>query len=274
MLVVGTNIVALRAQNALRLASAQVGQSMQRLSTGKRINSPADDPAGFAIANSMSSQIAGSTQAIRNAQGGIGLAQTAEGALQNVTGMAQRIQELTVGAASDTYSDDDRRNMDAEVKQLTAQMVDILKGTNFNGKSLFDIAAGGAGTTTRIQVGGNSGDTTDIHIAAIDMSWTTGLSIVTRNDATAAMPTLDDFLKTVSTVRSGLGAKQSGLEATIDTLNTGVVNLTEARSRIEDVDYAAETMNLAKAQILVQTSTAMLAQANQMQKSILQLLLA
>ncbi|HEX7855815.1 MAG TPA: flagellin [Sphingobium sp.] len=283
MLVVGTNIIALRAQNAMRTATASMQQSMLRLSTGQRINSAADDPAGLSIATGMSSQIGGMPQAIRNAQDGISLAQTGEGALQNVTNMAQRIRELAVNSASGTYSDKDRANMDAEVQQLTAQMLDILKGTNFNGTSLFDTSAAGTGsgtpgtpgygTSRPIQIGAGSGDTLDLTIDTIDMTWITGFSIGTAADAKTGLSTMDDFLKKVSQVRSGLGAMQNRLDATISTLNTGITNMTEARSRIMDVDYATETMNLAKSQILVQTSTAMLAQANQMQKNILTLIL-
>lgn len=271
--VIGTNIVALRAASALNVAQADMARSMQRLMTGKRINSPADDPAGFAISVGMTSQTRGMAQAIRNAQDGIGLAQVAEGALTEVGAMAQRVRELAVSAASGSYSDSDRANMDAEVKQLTAQMIDTLRGSNFNGKSLFDITTGGPGTSRPIQVGPYSGDVFNLDIENIDMGWTSALTVGTASGADAALTTMDDFLKKVTTMRAGLGAKQTRLDATISNLSTGMMNMTEAIGRIVDTDYAAESMALARAQVMAQSSTAMLAQANQMQRDMVRTLL-
>ncbi|HEX7871301.1 MAG TPA: flagellin [Sphingobium sp.] len=272
MLIVGTNVVALRAQNSMRVATAAMQQSMQRLTTGKRINSPADDPAGFAIAVGMTSRISGMTRAMQNAQDGISLAQTAEGALADVTTMAQRIRELAVNATSGTYSDADRANMNAESAQLLAQVGQVLTNSKFNGNTLFDTTAAGPGTSRPIQVGSEAGETMDLTIENIDMTWAASASMGTASDANGMLSTMDGFLKKLSTVRADLGAKQSGLEATVNILNTGVMNMIEARSRIEDADYGAESMALAKAQIMVQSSTAMLAQANQMQKAVLTLI--
>ncbi|MET0364276.1 MAG: flagellin [Sphingobium sp.] len=282
MLIVGTNVVALRAQNSMRVATTALQQSMQRLTTGKRISSPADDPAGFAIAAGMTGRIAGMSQAMRNAQDGIGLAQTAEGVLANVSDMAQRMRELAVLSASGTYSDADRANLNAETGQLIAQIGQVLKDAKFNGGTLFDTTAAGTGvgtpgtpgfgTSRPIQIGSEAGETMDLTIDNIDMTWGSAASVATVSDAQAMLSTMDGFLGKISTVRAGLGAKQSGLEATVNILNANVTNMVEARSRIEDADYGAESMALARAQIMVQSSTAMLAQANQMQKIVLTLI--
>jgi len=267
-----TNVPALRAQNAMRNASAAMQKSMERLSTGKRINSAADDPAGFAIAARMNGHILGMNAAIRNAQDGISLAQTAEGALENVQNMAQRVRELAVMAASGTYSDADRTAMNVEARQLIEQIGDTLRDSSFNGVALFDVSVGGPGTSRPIQVGVMAGNVVNLRVDPVDLAALDTASIATAAGAQAMQTVTDDFLKTVATARAGLGAVQTRLEATIDNLSTGVVNMTEAVSRIVDVDYAAETTAFVKAQILLQASTAMLAQANQSQQVILTLI--
>lgn len=270
MTVIGTNIAALRASNANTSASLSLQQSMERLSTGKRINSASDDAAGLAISNSMTSQINGMSQGIRNANDGIAMAQTADGALEEVTNMMQRIRELAVQGGSGTYSDDDRANMQTEVDQLATQIGSILSNTEFNGVKLFDGSAGGSGTVT-IQTGANAADTVDITFADqtsdLDM---TGVTI--GADASASLTTVDAALKAVNTARASYGASQSQLQSAVNNMTSDVANLSDARSRIQDADYSAETTNLAKAQILSQASTAMLAQANQSQQSVLKLL--
>ena len=466
MTVIGTNIASLRAANASKTASASLQTAMERLSTGKRINTSKDDAAGLAIASTMTSSIRGMSQAIRNANDGVSLAQTAEGALGEVTNMLQRIRELAVQSASGTYSDSDRANLQSEVTALTSQISSALTTSKFNGVSLFTTSSGGVGTTTNIQTGYNSGDTVTITISNIDLSTmsagtraatqadvdagttreataddvtagatraataadvtagatrtataddvtagatraatqadvddgatrtataadvtagvtraataddvtagatriatqadvdngltraatqedvdngfsgdvgddidvvlgdvvlaeegddivvsegdeiavavgdqiaaaegdeiaaaegdtilaaegddivvsigddieTTGLSVATSAAATSSLATIDSLLTTVNTVRAGLGASQSRLESVVNNLTSNVTNLTEARSRIEDADFSAETTALAKAQILSQASTAMLAQANQSQQNVLTLL--
>jgi flagellin len=290
MTVIGTNISALRASNASTAASQSLSASMERLSTGKRINSASDDAAGLAISNSMTSQINGMNQGIRNANDGISLAQTADGALDEVTNMLQRIRELAVQSASGTYSDDDRSNMQTEVSQLTTQIGSILNNTTFNGVKLFDTASGGAGTSTTIQAGANSSDTVTIKIGNLDLSKAVAAAAsgaVAGNldvsntaatgtngvaNATVTMASVDSLLKNINTVRAGLGASESQLQSAVNNLTNNVTNLTSARSGIEDADFSAETTNLAKAQILGQASTAMLAQANQSQQNVLKLL--
>ena len=274
MTVIGTNIAALRASNANTSASMSLQQSMERLSTGKRINSASDDAAGLAISNSMTSQINGMNQGIRNANDGIAMAQTADGALDEVTNMMQRIRELAVQASSGTYSGSDRTNMQTEVSQLTTQINSILTNTQFNGVNLFDGTAGTSGTV-KIQTGANAADTvsmtfsdqtTTLDLSAVDVSGTDGTA------ANAALTTIDTALTAVNTARAGFGASESQLQSAVNNMTSDATNLTDARSRIQDADFSAETTNLAKAQILTQASTAMLAQANQSQQGVLKLL--
>jgi flagellin len=268
MTVINTNTSALRAQNGSRMANASLQSAMERLSSGKRINSAKDDAAGLAIASSMTSQIRGMNQAIRNANDGISLAQTAEGALSEVTNMLQRIRELAVQAASATYSADDRTNLQAEVDALGDQIDSVLTSTKFNGVTAF----GSAGGSFSIQVGANNGDTVTLSYAALSISSATGSDVSTVGGANSALTNVDTALKSVATTRASLGAAQSRLESTVNNLTNNATNLTDARSRIEDADFSAETTNLAKAQILSQASVAMLAQANQSQQNVLSLL--
>ena len=268
MTVIGTNVAAMRATNASNAAAKALQTSIERLSTGKRINSAKDDAAGSAIASSMTSQIRGQSQAIRNANDGISLAQTADGALSEVTNILQRIRELSVQSASGTYSDDDRTNLQVEVSGLAAQLSDIVEKTNFNGVTLF----GASDVTINIQTGSNSVDQVAISITALDVDGVDDIDISNASGATDALDTLDSALLAVNTTRSSIGASQSRLESVVNNLTTSVANLTDARSRVEDVDFSTETIALAKAQILSQASTALLAQANQSQQGVLSLL--
>lgn len=268
MTVINTNTAALRAQNGSRVANQALQTAMERLSTGKRINSSKDDAAGLAIASSMTSQIRGMNQAIRNANDGISFAQTAEGALNEVTNMLQRIRELAVQSASGTYSDDDRANLQAEVEELGAQIDDIVANTKFNDVAVF----GSADVTVSIQTGSNNGDTTTLTVTGFDVSDASASDVSTASGANTALDDVDAALEAVATTRASLGAGQSRLESVVNNLTNSVVNLSDARSRIEDADFSAETTNLAKAQILSQAATAMLAQANQSQSNVLSLL--
>lgn len=268
MSVINTNISALRASNASTSADKLMGNAMERLSSGKRINSAKDDAAGLAIATSMTSQVRGMNQAIRNANDGISLAQTAEGALGEVTNMLQRVRELAVQSASGTYSDEDRTNLQAEVTELGAQIDDIISNTKFNDINVF----GATDVTISIQTGSSSSDQVDLVISGLDVSAASGSDISTAAGATTAMDDVDTALKAVSTTRASLGAGQSRLDSVVTNLTNNVTNLSDARSRIEDADYGAESTKLAKAQILSQASTAMLAQANQSQQNVLSLL--
>jgi flagellin len=268
MSVINTNVGALRATNASNAADKLLGTAMERLSTGKRINSAKDDAAGLAIATSMTSQVRGMNQAVRNANDGISLAQTAEGALGEVTNMLQRINELAVQSASGTYSDDDRTNLQTEVAELGAQIDDIITNTKFNETAVF----GATDVAIDIQTGAGSADQVTLTITGLDVSAASGADISTAGGATTAIDDVKTALAAVGTTRASLGAGMSRLDSVVNNLNNNIANLSEARSRIEDADYATETTKLAKAQILSQASTAMLAQANQSQQNVLSLL--
>ena len=273
MNVINTNIGALKASNAANQAGKALGTAMERLSTGKRINSAKDDAAGLAIATSMTSQVRGMNQGIRNANDGIAMAQTAEGALGEVTNMMQRVRELAVQSTSGTYSADDKANLQAEVTQLSAQITSTLANTTFNGVNLFDGTAGTAGAVS-IQAGANASDA--ITLTFGNTAGDANVTAVTSVDLTTAdntvLATIDTGIGTISTARASLGAGQSRLESAVNNLSSKATNLADARSRIEDTDYSAETTALAKSQILSQASSAMLAQANQSQQNVLSLL--
>ena len=271
MTVINTNVSALRAQNGSRMADASLQTAMERLSSGKRINSAKDDAAGLAIASSMNSQIRGMTQAVRNANDGQSMAQTADGALDEVTNMLQRIRELAVQSASGTYQDSDRTNLQTEVTALASQITQITSNTKFNGVGLFTGSAGSGGTVT-IQTGSSSSDTVDMDFTALDLSAASSVDLSSSSGATAALDSVDTLIGKVATKRATLGAAESRLTSVVNNLTSNITNLTDARSRIEDADFGEETTNLAKSQILSQASTAMLAQANQSQQNVLKLL--
>ena len=269
MNVINTNTSAMRATNSAVAAGKMLGTSMERLSSGKRINSAADDAAGLAISNSMTAQIRGMQQGVRNANDGISLAQTAEGALNEVTNMLQRVRELAVLAGSDTYAASDRTNIQAEVTQLTSQIDQIVTNTQFNGINVLRSTANvtvmaGANSTDAIEL--TMTDLTALGDATYDVTGATG------TNARTALTAIDTNLATVSTTRATLGAGQNRLQSAVNNLTNVSTNLSDARSRIEDTDYSKETTALAKAQILGQASTAMLAQANQSQQNVLSLL--
>lgn len=273
MAVINTNISAIRASNASISANKALATSMERLSTGKRINSSKDDAAGLAIATSMTSLIKGMNQGIRNANDGISLAQTADGALSEVTNMLQRVRELAVQSSSGTYQDTDRAAMQSEVSALTQQIDDVLSQTTFNGNTLFSTTSG-TDVTFDIQTGANSGESITLTSTGIDGTKidASALDVSTAAAAATTIDNVDAALAGVNSTRASLGAGQNRLESAINTLTNNVTNLSDARSRIEDADYSSETTQMAKAQILSQASTAMLAQANQSQQSVLSLL--
>lgn len=278
MTVIGTNISALRASNASKSATMELQTSMERLSTGKRINSAKDDAAGLAIVSSMTTQVKGMNQGIRNANDGISMAQTAEGALNEVSNMLQRMRELTVQASNGTYSEGDLGNIASEMTALTTQITSVLTNTEFNGNKLFDGTAGAGGDgTVRIQAGANAADYVDLDLSA-DLTADATLEAALEVDVTglagdgSELALFDAALDTIASTRASLGASQNQLQSAVNNLTNNVANLTDARSRIEDADFSAETTALAKAQILSQASTAMLAQANQSQQGVMSLL--
>lgn len=274
MTVINTNISAIRAANASNSASKMLGTAMERLSTGKRLNSAKDDAAGLAIATSMTAQVKGMGQAIRNSNDGIALAQTAEGSLSEVTNMLQRVRELAVQSASGTYQDaTDRAYMQTEVDELTAQIDQVITNSKFNGVQLFD----GTTATVTVQTGADSADTVDLAMADLTALAASGgaagsYDVSTAASANTLLGTIDGELDTINSARAALGAGQNRLESVVNNLTNTSTNLSDARSRIEDADYSAETTAMAKAQILSQASTAMIAQANQSQQNVLSLL--
>ena len=275
MTVINTNTGALRAQNGGRIANQALRVAMERLSSGKRINSSKDDAAGLAIASSMTSQIRGMNQAIRNANDGISFAQTAEGALSEVTNMLQRIRELAVQSKSGTYSSTDRTNLHAEASQLQSQIVDVLANSKFNGVAVFDY--GSVDTATDdivIQAGADANVVVNVAKAFLDSDnfEAADFAVDSVANATTTIANVDTSVAAINTARATLGAAQSRLDSVVNNLSNAITNLSDSRSRIEDADYSVESTNLAKAQILSQASTAMLAQANQSQEDVLSLL--
>ncbi|WP_066812520.1 flagellin N-terminal helical domain-containing protein [Sphingomonas asaccharolytica] len=272
MTVIGSNISALRAQNASTKANDALSTAMNRLSTGMRINSAKDDAAGLAISASMTAQIRGMNQGVRNANDGISMAQTAEGALDEVTNMLQRMRELAVQGANGTYSASDAANITAEQDALGAQISSIVANTTYNGKNLFATAT----NNVTIQAGANSSDTVQMSFSQLNAASTKLSAVVdfTANKMKTGLTlsAFDDAIAEVSTTRAGLGAAQNRLQSAVNNLTNNSTNLTDARSRIQDADFSAESTNLAKAQILSQASTAMLAQANQSSQGVLKLL--
>ncbi len=278
MTVIASNTSALRAANASTSANRALSTSMERLSTGKRINSAKDDAAGLAIASSMTAQIKGMNQGIRNANDGISLAQTAEGALDEVANMLQRMRELQVQKDNGTYSSDDKANIKLEQDALATQITEVLKNTEFNGIKLFNgstatTPAAGADGSVTIQAGANASDAITVTLARLtDAAAITDVAGATAVNATADLAKFDAAIDKIASARAGLGASQNRLESAVNNLSSNATNLSDARSRIEDADFSTETTNLAKAQILNQASTAMLAQANQSQQGVLRLL--
>ncbi len=265
---INTNISSLNAQRNLDASQSSLKTSLQRLSSGLRINSSKDDAAGLAIAEKMSSQSRGMTVAMRNANDGISTAQTAEAGLATVATHLQRMRELATQAASGQYDSANRAALDKEFSALSSEITRALDATNFNGTKLLD----GAYTGIAFQIGSTTSSESQISITinSIDVSSLTSISDVAS--ATAAMSALDTAIDTVSSSRADLGALQSRFEGVLSQLSSAKENTEAARSRIMDADYAAETANLSRAQILQQAGTAMLAQANALPQNVLSLL--
>lgn len=282
MTVINTNVSALRAQNNSRIAAKAQATAMDRLSSGKRINSAKDDAAGLAIATRMDANARGLSQAVRNANDGISLSQTAESAMGNISNILVRLRELAVQAANGTNAAGDVLAIQVEVDALLEQIGDIAERTTFNGKTLITNGSDELdpdddmilGTRISIQTGIYSGETVDIDLIDMDAA---ALGVGTIDLTTAAglsdaLTNLDDAINLVAAQRANIGAQQNRLEAAIDNITSSVTNLNESRSRIEDADFSVESTKLAAASILSQASTAMLAQANQSQEGVLNLL--
>ncbi len=271
---INTNLAALNTSRNLSGSQMAVGQAVQRLSSGLRVNSAKDDSAGLAIAERFNAQIKGMNVAIRNANDAVSLAQTAEGALSKVSDMLQRMRELAVQSANATNSSSDRTNLDAEYDQIGSEITRTLAGTSFNGTNMLGANAGtltfqvGAGTTTNDTI---AITTTRLDNHATMTAVSTG-SITTATLATASITALDTAIDLITTERSSYGASQNRFESAIGVLQVSAENNAASRSRIVDADYATETAALSRAQVLQQAGTAMLAQANQLPNQVLTLL--
>ena len=273
--IINTNLMSLNAQRNLSTTQNSLATAVQRLSSGLRVNSAKDDAAGLAIAERMNTQIRGMNVAIRNANDGISMAQTAEGALGQVGEMAQRMRELAVQSANATNTAEDRTNLDAEYQQLADEITRTIAGTTFNGLA---ILAGDAGAKA-FQVGADSAAATNaISITTTNLSTSTDITAVTAGDITTdanaktAMDNIDTLIDTVTTERATYGAVQNRFESVISNLQVAVESQSAARSRIMDADFAAETASMTRAQVLQQAGVAMLSQANAMPNTVLSLL--
>jgi len=278
MTVINTNTGSLYAQQALNTNNRGLSSVMQQLSTGKRINSAVDDVAGMAISTRLTSQIRGLNQAVRNANDGISLIQTAEGATDQVTNMLQRMRELAVQASNDTNNTQDRSFLDLEFQALSSQIDNIANYTQWNGADVLNQKGGTSGVFV-FQVGANSGQTISITFSNMTTEANKGVlsDIQSKNitgtvTASAALGVIISALDTVSLSRSSMGAVISRLQFAGDNLANVSAKAQESRSRIEDTDYSQATTELAKRNIIQQAAQAMLAQANQAPQIVLQLL--
>ena len=280
--IINTNLMSLNAQRNLSTTQSALATSVQRLSTGLRVNSAKDDAAGLAIAERMNTQVRGMNVAIRNANDAISLAQTAEGALSKINDMGQRMRELAVQSANATNSESDRESLDAEFQALSAEIKRNLEGTSFNGTKLFAALA-----TMTFQVGANNAATDQIAVITTNLTTETSMTGILGGGAGGgaaaadikdvgksreALDKLDKMLATVNAKRAEFGATQNRFEAVIQTLQVSAENQTAARSRIMDADFASETAALTRAQVLQQAGTAMLSQANSLPNNVLSLL--
>ena len=281
-LIVNTNIASLNAQRNLATSGSQLATTLQRLSSGLRVNSAKDDAAGLAVSQAFTAQIRGNTQAVRNANDGISLGQTAESALGQIGNNVQRIREIAVQAANGTISNSNRSQLQKEVDQLTQEISRTVATTNFNGTNLlsgansltFQVGADGATnnqvslTTTNLALSGSAG----LYTFNATLTNTGTIDVTTQAAASAALANLDTDISQVSTQRATFGSVQNRFEAVIANLQNYVENLQAARSRILDADFAAETANLTRSQILQQAGTAILSQANSLPQTALSLL--
>jgi flagellin len=279
-LTINTNIASLNAQRNLNASQGSLATSMQRLSSGLRVNSAKDDAAGLAIAERMNAQVRGMNVAVRNANDGISMSQTAEGALAQVSNSLQRMRELAVQARNASNSSSDKDSLNKEFSQLQSEIGRVLGGTTFNGKHML----GADATTLNFQIGANTSADDAITISTSNMTNDPTITAVTNSstaliDASATfgaigtvIDNIDSALDNINDTRATFGATQSRFDAIITNLQVGVENQSAARSRIMDADFAEETANMSRAQVLQQAGTAMVAQANQLPNQVLKLL--
>jgi len=274
-MIINHNLNAMNAHRNMGMNTTSAGKSMEKLSSGLRINRAGDDAAGLSISEKMRGQIRGLDQASSNAQNGISMIQTAEGALNETQAILQRMRELATQAANDTNVSVDRSAISTELKSLSSEIDRIAKSTQFNEQNLLD----GTFTGKQLQIGANAATTTNglsLSVSVNNMSASSlsvnSVDVTSHTNATKAISTINTAIKTVSAERSKLGALQNRLEHTISNLDNASENLQAAESRVRDVDMAKEMMNFSKNNILQQAAQAMLAQANQQPQGVLQLL--
>jgi flagellin len=272
---INNNVAAVNAQRNLFQTGLWLSKSVERLSSGLRINRASDDAAGLSISEKLRSQIRGLAQATRNAQDGISMIQTGEGAMTEVHAMLQRMRELAVQASNDTLSASDRAAINTEIQALRSEIDSVGNRTQFNGKVLLD----GSVAAANIQVGPNASDTmtlsfSDVRIAALGLTASLDAFNTTQSvaNAQALITAVDTGVDGVSAARSALGAYQNRLEHTVNNLGVAYENTVASESRVRDADFAAETVAFTKAQILQQSGTAILAQANALPQTVLTLL--
>ena len=281
MATINTNMQSLNAQRNLAASQGGLNTAMQRLSSGLRVNSAKDDAAGLAIAERMNAQVRGMNVAVRNANDGISLAQTAEGALGKIGENLQRMRELAVQSANDTNGSTDRTSLDDEFKQLAAENERVIKNTKFNNQELLTASGGTAGAFT-FQVGANTSSDNQITVTTTNVA--TSMTSATQGTGTlatlgttvtaarTAMDNIDTALNAVNSERSKYGAVQNRFDAVVSNIRLASENQAASRARIMDADFAVEASNLSRAQILQQAGTAMVAQANQLPQGVLALL--
>jgi len=282
--VINTNLLSLNAQRNVSSSQSSLATSMQRLSSGLRVNSAKDDAAGMAISERLNAQVRGSNVAIRNANDGISLAQTAEGALSKVNDSLQRMRELSVQSRNATNTQADRDSLDKEFGELAKEIQRVLGGTTFNGRAVLATSAFG---TQTFQVGANTTANDRIDVTTTDMTTAseittvagdttaTGRAVIngaTASDIDTVIQNIDTAINKVSSERATLGASQNRFDAVISNLQISVENQSAAKSRITDADFAQETANMSRANILQQAGNAMIAQANQIPSQVLSLL--
>lgn len=281
MTTINTNVMSLNAQRNLASSTGSLATSMQRLSSGLRVNSAKDDAAGLAIAERMNAQVKGMKVAIRNSNDGISLAQTAEGALGKIGDNLQRMRELAVQAANDTNGTSDRTALDQEYKQLAAENARVISSTEFNNQKLLTGSGGTSGVFT-FQIGAESAADNRISVTTTDLAASMGTAVqgagasatlgASAGDARNIMDALDTAIDVITSKRSEFGAVQNRFETIISNLQVASENQAASRGRIMDADFAQETANLSRGQILQQAGTAMIAQANQLPQGVLSLL--
>jgi flagellin len=264
---INTNVMSLAAQRNLSRTETGLQTSIERLSSGLRVNSAKDDAAGLAIATRIDAQVRGLNVAIRNAGDAISLAQTAEGGLSEITNMLQRMRELAVQSANATNSTSDRTNLNAEYQQLNTEITRQIGATTFNGIAVLSTAS-----TQTFQVGANATDTIDVTTSVVAAAPGGGVDGADATNATAAIGLIDTAMDAVTSARATYGAVQNRFQSVINNLSVAAENQAAARSRIMDADFAMETANLTRLQILQQAGTAMVAQANAVPQSVLSLL--